>query len=160
MAYPKLDTSPERSAQMSRIRSTNTKPEMLVRNMLHRLGFRYRLHVPNLPGRPDIVLPKYGLVIQVKGCFWHGHSCSNGRTPKYNVEYWVPKLKRNRERDRSNEQKLRRLGWSVHTIWECHIKQCERDDFESMIMNIVVGKNFEPSRNLLEAHTGPKTYRH
>src|ERR1700679_3894425 len=88
------ETSPERSANMSRIRSKDTKPEMLVRKALHRLGFRFRLHVRGLPGRPDIVLPKYRTVIQVKGCFWHGHTCPDGRMPKSNEDYWVPKLLR------------------------------------------------------------------
>ena len=106
---------------MSRIRSKDTKPEMLVRKALHRLGFRFRLHLRGLPGRPDIVLPKHRTIIQVKGCFWHGHTCRDGRLPKSNRAYWVPKLLKNRERDRSNERKLRRLGWSVRNLWECRI---------------------------------------
>ena len=106
---------------MSRIRSKDTKPEMLVRKALHWLGFRFRLHIRDLPGRPDIVLPKYNTIIQIKGCFWHGHTCRDGRLPKSNRGYWVPKLLRNKERDISNERKLRRMGWSVRSLWECRI---------------------------------------
>ena len=84
----KAGTTPERSANMSRIRSKDTKPEMLVRKALHSLGFRFRLHVRELPGRPDIVLPKYRTIIEVKGCFWHGHTCVDGRIPKSNEAYW------------------------------------------------------------------------
>jgi DNA mismatch endonuclease (patch repair protein) len=121
MKISKGETAAMRSAMMSRIRSKDTKPEMLVRKALHRLGFRFRLHVRDLPGRPDIVLPKYRIIIQVKGCFWHGHTCRDGRFPKSNREYWVPKLLRNKERDISNERKLRRMSWSVRTLWECRI---------------------------------------
>ena len=124
MTAQKLVTTPARSALMSRIRSVNTKPEMLVRRALHNLGYRFRLHVRNLPGCPDIVLPKYRTIIEVKGCFWHGHSCRGGQLPASNVEYWTPKLLRNRERDRANERKLRRLGWSVHCLWECKLEHC------------------------------------
>jgi DNA mismatch endonuclease (patch repair protein) len=119
MAAP-YKTSAERSANMARIRSKDTKPEMLVRKALHKLGFRYRLHVRDLPGRPDIVLPKYRTIIEVKGCFWHGHTCIDGRVPKSNSDYWVPKLARNQARDRANMRRLRSLGWSVHCVWECH----------------------------------------
>ena len=112
------ETTPERSANMSRIRSKDTKPEILVRKALYRLGLRFRLHVRGLPGCPDIVLPKYRTVIQVKGCFWHGHTCLDGRLPKSNRDYWVPKLIGNREQDIANDRKLRRLGWSVRNVWE------------------------------------------
>lgn len=121
MKSSKRAAAAQRSAIMSRIRSKDTKPEMLVRRELHRLGFRFRLHVRGLPGKPDIVLPKHRTVIQVKGCFWHGHTCIDGRIPKSNREYWVPKLLNNRRRDSSNDRKLRRLGWSVRNLWECRI---------------------------------------
>lgn len=134
MAESSPKTTAARSANMSRIRSTDTKPEMLVRKALHKLGFRFRLHVRDLPGRPDIVLPKYRTVIQVKGCFWHGHDCPDGRLPKSNREYWVPKLTRNRERDKSNERKLRKLGWSVHCLWECHIFKCRQNQLEVRLL--------------------------
>ena len=84
--------SAARSANMAKIRSKDTKPEMLVRRALHRLGFRFRLHVRNLPGHPDIVLPKHQTIIEIKGCFWHGHTCVDGRLPKSNKLYWPPKL--------------------------------------------------------------------
>jgi len=87
MKSPKSETVAARSANMSRIRSKDTKPEMLVRKALHRLGFRFRLHVRDLPGHPDIVLPKYKVIFQVKGCFWHGHTCRDGRMPKSNRDY-------------------------------------------------------------------------
>ncbi|MGP8252191.1 MAG: very short patch repair endonuclease [Terracidiphilus sp.] len=90
--------SAARSANMAKIRSKDTKPEMLVRRALHRLGFRFRLHVRDLPGHPDIVLPKHRTIIEVKGCFWHGHNCNDGRTPKTNKAYWLPKLERNEAR--------------------------------------------------------------
>jgi DNA mismatch endonuclease (patch repair protein) len=129
-----------RSEQMSRIRSKDTKPEMAVRGALHRLGFRFRLHVRELPGCPDIVLPKHRTVIQVKGCFWHGHACRGGRTPKSNTAYWIPKLIQNRKRDRSNERKLRRLGWSVHSVWECRLRRCDQLGLETLLLKMI-GEN-------------------
>jgi len=137
MKSAKMATSPERSANMARIRSKDTKPELLVRKALHRLGFRFRLHVPTLPGRPDIVLPKHRTVIQVKGCFWHGHTCSDGRIPKSNQDYWVPKLFRNQKRDRANERQLRRLGWSVRCLWECQVCKLSRTNLEELLTNII-----------------------
>lgn len=134
MASESLKTTAARSANMARIRSTDTKPEMLVRKALHKLGFRFRLHAPDLPGRPDIVLPKHRAIIQVKGCFWHGHNCPDGRLPKSNREYWVPKLMRNRERDKSGEAKLRRLGWSVRCLWECRICKCSGDQLGALLL--------------------------
>lgn len=95
MSVPKLKTTAARSANMARIRSEDTKPEILVRKALHRLGFRFRLHARNLPGRPDIVLAKYQTIIQVKGCFWHGHTCRGGRLPNSNREYWIQMGPRN-----------------------------------------------------------------
>jgi DNA mismatch endonuclease (patch repair protein) len=140
MANIKRETTAARSAMMSRIRSKDTLPEMLVRKTLHRLGFRFRLHVRDLPGRPDIVLPKCQLIIQVKGCFWHGHTCRDGRLPKSNREYWVPKLLRNKERDISNERKLRRMGWSVRTLWECRICALSQDSLDEVLTSILHNK--------------------
>lgn len=111
----------ERSARMSRIRSQNTKPELLVRKFLYRQGFRYRLHVKELPGRPDLVLPKYRTVIFVDGCFWHGHSCQGQRLPATNTSYWKEKIVANQGRDRRNQRVLRRDGWRVIRIWECQL---------------------------------------
>lgn len=138
MNPPKLKTTPARSANMARIRSTDTKPEMIVRKTLHKLGFRFRLHVRDLPGRPDIVLSKYRTAIQVKGCFWHGHTCREGRFPNSNREYWIPKLLKNRSRDASNERKLRRLGWSVHSIWECQIDHWSQERLERLVLRWLI----------------------
>jgi DNA mismatch endonuclease (patch repair protein) len=111
-----------RSANMSQIRSKDTKPEMLIRRMLHRLGYRYALHRRNLPGAPDLVFPSRRKVIFVHGCFWHQHKgCIDGRLPKSREEYWLPKLLRNVERDRRNIGKLRRSGWRVIKVWECDV---------------------------------------
>jgi len=140
MTFSKIETTAARSANMSRIRSKDTKPELLVRRALHRLGFRFHLHVRNLPGCPDIVLPKHRTIIQVKGCFWHGHTCRDGRFPNSNRAYWVPKLLKNRERDISNDRKLRRLGWSVHNLWECRVCALTKDELDiglvKMLQNI------------------------
>jgi DNA mismatch endonuclease, patch repair protein len=105
---------------MSQIRSANTQPEMVVRSLLHRLGYRFRVHSRRLPGRPDIVLPKWKTVIQVHGCFWHRHSrCKFAYTPKTRLDFWTTKFKENIERDLRTTRRLRRLGWRVVTIWEC-----------------------------------------
>jgi DNA mismatch endonuclease (patch repair protein) len=140
MTTSKSASEAARSATMSRIRSKDTKPEMLVRKALHRLGYRFRLHVRNLPGCPDIVLPRHCTIIQVKGCFWHGHACQGGRLPKSNTAYWAPKLLKNRERDRSNERKLRRLGWSVHSLWECQIGAWDQFGLEARLLKSVGAK--------------------
>ena len=103
---------------MQSIRKTDTKPERLVRSVLHKMGFRFRLYRRDLPGVPD-VLPRHGVVVFVHGCFWHQHTCSLGKLPKSNRPYWVPKLRGNKRRDHANEQALREEGWDVVTIWEC-----------------------------------------
>ena len=108
---------------MSRIRGKNTKPEILVRQGLHARGFRFRLHNRHLPGSPDIVLPKYGVVIMVNGCFWHGHKgCRYATVPKSNVEFWTAKIERNRHRDQVTDAHLTALGWHVITVWECELR--------------------------------------
>ena len=112
----------QRSRIMSRIKSKNTKPEMIVRKHLHSLGYRFRLHDKNLPGKPDIVLKKYMTAIQVRGCFWHQHGCKFSNSPKSNKSYWLPKLKRNKERDNTNDRKLKKLGWKLVVFWECKLK--------------------------------------
>lgn len=107
---------------MAAIRGKDTKPEVIVRSFLHRLGFRFRLHGRDLPGRPDIVLPKYRTVVEVRGCFWHRHEgCPFAYTPKSNREFWESKLNGNRERDRRNLRELARLGWRVIEVWECEL---------------------------------------
>ena len=120
-------TAAERAAIMRRIRAKDTKPEMAVRGMVHRLGFRYRLHRADLPGKPDLVFPCRGKVLFVHGCFWHGHGCRSGRNrPSSNRAYWIPKLDRNKARDVANRRRLRALGWDVLTVWECQLKNPER----------------------------------
>ncbi|NBB81380.1 MAG: DNA mismatch endonuclease Vsr [Verrucomicrobia bacterium] len=110
----------DRSEMMSRIGSQNTKPEMVVRKGLHAAGFRYRLHARNLPGSPDIVLPKYRSVILVHGCFWHAHKgCRNFRLPKSNTDFWREKLVLNAERDTRQLKELQDAGWRTLVVWEC-----------------------------------------
>lgn len=117
-------TKEKRSWNMSRIRSNDTTPELVVRSFLFRNGFRFRLHVRNLPGHPDIVLPKYRTVVEVRGCFWHRHpGCRQATTPSTNAEFWQEKFKRNVERDKRNEIQLNELGWRVIVVWECFVKQ-------------------------------------
>ena len=116
--------SPEKRSKIMRgVKQADTKPELLVRKALHAKGYRFRLHRKDLPGRPDIVLPRHNLVIMVHGCFWHQHAgCKDGRRPESNEGYWAPKLDRNVERDREKMAALEELGWSVLTIWECETK--------------------------------------
>jgi DNA mismatch endonuclease (patch repair protein) len=112
---------------MSNIRSINTKPEVMVRSMLHRMGYRFRLHVKALPGTPDIVLSRHRKVVFVHGCFWHQHSkCREGRLPGSRQEYWIPKLARNVERDTEHLSDLRKLGWKPLVVWECELRHTSR----------------------------------
>lgn len=119
-------TREHRSWLMSRIGSKNTLPEIAVRSVLHRLGFRFRLHVKNLPGTPDIVLPRLKTVVFVHGCFWHGHNCRKGRIPKSNVEFWLDKVARNKNNNRTQRGKLRKMGWRTVVIWQCQIKEISK----------------------------------
>lgn len=107
---------------MAGIRSKNTAPEMLVRRALHALGFRFRLHVKGLPGKPDLVLPKHGAVIFVQGCFWHGHDCSLFKQPATRQQFWQNKIQGNVARDRRDHLALKRAGWRVLDVWECSLK--------------------------------------
>ena len=112
-----------RSRMMSGIRGKNTKPELLIREALHAAGFRYRLHVKDLPGKPDLVFPKYHAIIFIHGCFWHGHDCKRGaRAPKDNAPYWQAKIERNRARDGRVLADLVALGWQARVLWECELK--------------------------------------
>jgi DNA mismatch endonuclease (patch repair protein) len=112
-----------RSYNMSRIKGKDTKPEMIVRRFLHSHGFRYRLHVKDLPGKPDIVLPKYKTVIFVHGCFWHGHEgCKYFVVPKTRTEWWLEKIGRNTENDKKAINAVQKLGWRVIMLWECGLK--------------------------------------
>ncbi|TFW13420.1 DNA mismatch endonuclease Vsr [Massilia arenosa] len=116
-------TAEFRSRIMGEVRAKHTKPELVVRRLLHATGYRYRLHVPNLPGRPDLVFPKRRLVVFINGCFWHLHAgCAKARLPKSRVECWTEKLEGNRRRDALNVAALQPLGWGVMTIWECELQ--------------------------------------
>ena len=115
-------TTPERSALMSRVRTHGSAPERAVCSAIWHAGFRYRLNVKRLPGKPDIVLPRYRMVVFVNGCFWHNHSCRKGRRPATNRAFWDPKLDRNVARDAANRHKLRKAGWRVYTVWECRLE--------------------------------------
>ena len=112
---------------MARVRGVDTAPEMAVRRMVHAMGFRYRLHAADLPGKPDLVFRGLGKIVFVHGCFWHGHSFRAGRNrPASDQSYWITKLERNVARDRAHVRKLRRAGWGVMTVWECQLKEPER----------------------------------
>lgn len=131
----------KRSEVMSRIRSKNTKPELAVRSFLHRLGFRFRLHRRDLPGCPDIILPKYKVLIFVHGCFWHLHEgCRDGTIPKTQHEKWKAKLERNVARDKQNIKELKKLGWKVIVIWECEIEK-QFETVKQRLLNIIVNGN-------------------
>jgi DNA mismatch endonuclease, patch repair protein len=117
-----------RSYNMSRIKGKNTKPEMLVRRFLHAKGFRYRLHVKDLPGKPDIVLPKYKTVIFIQGCFWHGHDqCRYYVVPKTKTDWWLNKINANKTKDSTNIEALKNIGWHVIEIWECDLKSKQKN---------------------------------
>lgn len=122
-------TPSQRHYCMSRIRGKATKPELLVRHWLWSHGYRYRLNVKSVPGKPDIVLRKYRTAIFVNGCFWHGHEgCSLYSVPKSNTDFWIAKVQRNRERDRQEYKALHDAGWQVIVIWECQLKSDKIDD--------------------------------
>ncbi|MBM3737428.1 MAG: DNA mismatch endonuclease Vsr [Acidobacteria bacterium] len=120
-----MDTLPpeHRSENMRRIRGKDTAPEMAVRRLVHGMGFRYRLHVGTLPGKPDLVLPRLKRIIEVQGCFWHQHpGCIDSHVPKTRGEYWQPKLARNQQRDCDKLKGLQALGWEVLVVWECETR--------------------------------------
>jgi DNA mismatch endonuclease, patch repair protein len=128
--------SPEsRSALMSRIRGKDTAPEVAVRSVLHSLGYRFRLHRRDLPGTPDIVFPSRRKAIFVNGCFWHAHGCRIGRPPKSRPEFWLPKLQKNRLKDKRSLRTLRASGWGVVTVWQCQTGQ--RDRLETKLISFL-----------------------
>lgn len=106
---------------MAAIKGADTRPELYVRKSLHAAGYRFRLHRKDLPGKPDLVLPRFRLVIFVHGCFWHGHRCGTDHRPRSNAAYWTEKIARNVERDARNQSLLREAGWIVRTVWECQL---------------------------------------
>ena len=118
-------SSQKRSDIMSKISGKNTKPEILVRKFLFSKGFRYRINVKTLPGKPDIVLPKYKTVIFINGCFWHGHNCKKGKLPSSNTDFWKEKISNNKSRDDKNSDLLVKLGWKVIIIWQCEISKID-----------------------------------
>jgi len=120
---PDVFDSAKRSQIMARVKTKNTAPEVKLRSILHRQGFRFRLNRKDLPGKPDIVLPKYKVVIFVHGCFWHGHDCKRGKRPQTNKEFWNNKINGNIKRDELNVNTLKELGWRVLVVWECEIKK-------------------------------------
>jgi len=113
----------DRSENMRRIKGRDTSPEMAVRRIVHGMGYRYRLHQMDLPGRPDLVFSGRRKIIQIHGCFWHSHGCDRSHTPGSNTGYWIPKLERNQKRDAANARALRELGWNSLIIWECEVSQ-------------------------------------
>lgn len=136
-------TDPATSARLSRIRQRDTGPELDVRRRLHRAGFRFRVQGRDLPGSPDIVLPRYRTSVFVNGCFWHGHDCRAGRLPKRNAQFWRAKIERNRERDAANATELKASGWHVATIWTCELEPA----------TIRLLEQLEAERSALEATT-------
>lgn len=124
---------------MSGIRGTNTRPEMIVRRYLHASGLRYRLHVRSLPGKPDIVLPKHRVVIEVRGCFWHQHrNCRYAVMPKSNAHFWREKLTSNVARDKRSERALRAQGWRVLTVWECRVYRSQV--LQALVKRVLLGR--------------------
>ena len=125
-----------RSWVMSRVRAEDTSPERVVRSLVHRLGFRYRLHRRDLPGKPDLVFSSRRKIVFVNGCFWHGHRCKRGnRMPRTNSSYWQRKLAKNIARDSLNRAKLKGLGWDMLTIWECQVR--DRKELADMLMRFL-----------------------
>lgn len=131
-------TPEQRSRNMAAIKSRNTRPEIIVRSIVHRLGFRFRLHSSNLPGKPDLVLSRHKKIILVNGCFWHMHDCKRGKvTPATNPAYWKQKRLRNVERDRMNQFSYRKNGWATLIIWECEVKDIVQ--LTKRLTNFLVG---------------------
>lgn len=127
----------KRSEVMSKIRSKNTKPEIALRKALFARGYRYRTNYQKLPGKPDIVLPKYKTAIFVHGCFWHGHdiACIDSHIPKTNTSFWIEKIAKNKERDKNNTNQILSMGWKVIAIWDCEIQQ--KDNMDTLVQKIV-----------------------
>ena len=131
-----------RSYNMSRIRGKDTKPELLVRHFLHSCGFRYKLHDKSLPGKPDIVLPRYRTIIFIHGCFWHGHArCKYFKVPETRTEWWLDKIKRNKLNDAKGLTILKKEGWKVIVVWECELKPAKTiATLSRIIQNITVSR--------------------
>ena len=150
-----------RSRMMAGIQSKNTKPEILIRKALHARGFRYSLHSSHLPGKPDIVMPKWRVVIFVHGCFWHWHGCAISKLPSSNTEFWRIKFLANKKRDQSALDQLERLGWRVATVWECDTRgQKAKHQFAGLIQELTKWIRNRPDSNIWEpkikVNTTPK----
>jgi DNA mismatch endonuclease (patch repair protein) len=139
-------TKSERSRIMAAVKSKDTAPELLVRRLVHSLGYRYRLHVRTLPGTPDLVFSRLSKIINVNGCFWHMHGCGRCHIPSSRTEYWTAKLRRNAERDKRTGQKLRQGGWRVMVIWECQITPSCLDRLRARIVAFLDKDVKRPSR--------------
>lgn len=126
----------KRSQMMAGIRAKDTQPEMIIRRALHARGFRYRLHAKNLPGKPDLVFPRYRSVLFVHGCFWHSHQCSLFKMPSTRTEFWESKLKKNRENDVKAREELVRLGWRVTEVWECELRATRHQNYAPVVESI------------------------
>lgn len=144
---PDIFPQEKRSQIMSKVSSKETKPEILIRKLLFSKGFRFRKNVKNLPGKPDIVLPKYKTVIFVHGCFWHQHkNCRKSTRPTSNTEFWNTKLDKNIERDKKNAQLLKKAGWKIITVWECELKNIEK--LKKKLLRILSGNLKQPVSGL------------
>ena len=146
---PDVHTREQRHRNMAAVHSASTKPEVKLRHALWRQGFRYRINDKRLPGRPDIVLPKYRTVVFMHGCFWHGHKdCKNYTVPKTNTEFWVAKVARNQERDQEVWRKLEAKGWSVIIVWECQLKKANLEGTIERVAAEIVrnGENYRAAQ--------------
>ncbi len=146
-------TPEQRRRIMQSVKSKNTGPELVVRRLLHGMGYRYRLHRKDLPGRPDIVFGSRRKAIFVHGCFWHGHGCSKGRLPKSRLAYWQPKVDKNRERDRTKLEQLQSMGWSVLTIWQCETADLQA--LASRLQDFVGSREIRSTSGRHRARIGP-----
>jgi len=156
-----VDTFPpeKRSEIMRRVHSTDTTPERLVRSLLHKLGYRFRIHRLDLPGKPDIVLPKRRTVVFVHGCFWHRHQdCPHATTPASRREYWLPKFKRTVDRDRKNQEELQESGWNVVVVWECETMDLKKlsERISGRIAQYPANSNPRPSSTSIAAEDRKK----
>ena len=150
-------TPEQRRRIMQSVKSKNTKPEWIVRRLLHCMGYRYRLHRKDLPGRPDIALISRRKAIFVHGCFWHGHDCPKGRLPKSRLDYWRPKLERNKERDREKTAMLQSLGWTVLVIWQCETVHLEA--LESRLLEFVSKGESRSATHVRSGDAWPNDFR-
>ena len=145
-----------RSRMMSGIRGKDTSPELLIRKALHARGFRFRVHAKNLPGKPDLLLPKYKAVVFIHGCFWHGHGCRYFKIPQTRPEFWLEKIEKNRNRDALQESTLKVMGWRVLIVWECAVRTMKKEK-SPLLIDLIAdwlingSKDFQIDEKALEA---------